>query len=388
MRLSAGVCVSLAVFVALFIVVGGGDVALAQSCNPYEVRSIDATGDSITKAYNGQGAFPCPFGDQPAYNWATGMTVPRYNLCGDIGSVYSVAERLECTQGRTLNYIANPNAAVSGADMLNDFVPQASLAASRLSSQPGQRLVTVLMGHNDICSGKVWKYLSSCAKGGDQDRNNYCRTTPAAYEREFRKGLNILMQVPNLDIATASMVRVSQLCNHGGKWSCGWFAPCQWGWSTVAYAGWIFGRDNGICGSLTADCSNQRVADAYEMSKAYRDIIQRVTAEYAAIPVGGYSPWVYVGGQWVGGAVKAGGVKLVYSDATWRYQFEENELNCCDCFHPSPAGQNAGARVLFNGLNCSASDQCCLDAWWDPVNSGLCNYRSIGGRSFPGFFNQ
>jgi len=197
-----------------------------------------------------------------------------------------------------------------------------------------------------------------------------------------------LSVVPDLTVAAASMVRVSQLCNHGAKWSCSWFAPCQWGWSAVAYAGWIFGRDNGICGSLTADCSDQRVADAYEMSKKYRDIIMRVTAEYASIPVGAASPWVYIGGQWVGGAVKAPGVKLVYSDATWRYQFESSELNCCDCFHPSPSGQNAGARVTFNGLNCSTSDQCCLDAWWDPVGSGRCQYISTGGRSFPGFFQQ
>jgi hypothetical protein len=387
MRLLAGVCVSLAVIVA-FVGVIGGDLAFAQACDPYAVRSIDATGDSITKAYNGQGAFPCPFGDQPAYNWATGMTSPRSNLCGDIGSVFSLTERLECLQGRTMGYIANPNAAVSGADMRADFVNQANLAKSRLQGAPAPRLVTVLMGHNDICSGKVWKYLTSCAAGADQDRNNYCRTTPAAYEREYRKGLNTLIQVPDLTVAAASMVRVSQLCNHGAKWSCSWFAPCQWGWSAVAYAGWIFGRDNGICGSLTADCSDQRIADAYEMSKKYRDIIMRVTAEYASIPVGAASPWVYVGGQWVGGAVKAPGVKLVYSDATWRYQFESSELNCCDCFHPSPSGQNAGARVTFNGLNCSASDQCCLDAWWDPVGSGRCQYISTGGRSFPGFFQQ
>lgn len=358
--------------------------AAAQTCSPYDIRNIDATGDSITKAFNGQGAFPCPFADQPQYNWATSDTHGT-NYCSGGGSVYSVAERLECLQGRDLLYEGNH--AVSGADMLKDFVNQANGVRASLDGSSLPSMVTVLMGHNDICGGKVWKYLWSCSAGGDQDRDNYCRTTPAAYERQFRKGLDVLMTRPNTKIAVASMVRVSQLCNHGySKWSCSWFMPCQWGWSAVAYGGFIFGRDNGICGSLTADCSDQRVADAYTMSKRYRDILQRVTAEYAAIPVGGTSAQVWIGGQWVGGAVKESGVSFVYSDATWRYEFEDAELNCCDCFHPSPLGQNAGARITTNGLTCSSSDRCCLDASWDPVGSGRCRYLNTGGRSFPGFF--
>lgn len=381
MRLRPGVFVPFALCVVLCLC--AAPQAGAQ-CSPYDIRSIDATGDSITRAYNGQGAFPCPFADQPAYNWATGETVPRNDYCRDIGSVFSIAERLECVQGRDLLYVGNH--AVSGADMLKDFVNQANGVKAALNGSSLPAMVTVLMGHNDICGGKVWKYLWSCANGSDQDRNNYCRTTPEAYEREFRKGLDVLMTRPNTKIAVASMVRVSQLCNHGGKWSCSWFMPCSWGWSTAAYAGWIFGRDNGICGSLTADCSSQRVADAYTMSRKYRNTLRDVTAQYAAIPVGGSSPQVWIAGQWVGGAVKESGVNFVYSDATWRYRFESGELNCCDCFHPSPSGQNAGARVAFNGLTCSSGDECCMDASWDPVGSGRCQYLNTSGLRFPGFF--
>jgi len=42
-----------------------------------------------------------------------------------------------------------------------------------------------------------------------------------------------------------------------------------------------------ICASLTVDCSNQRRIDAYNTALGYNEILERVTNEYAAIPVGG-----------------------------------------------------------------------------------------------------
>ena len=154
----------------------------------------------------------------------------------------------------------------------------------------------------------------SCGEGDDQDPANYCRTTPAAYEREFRKGLDVLITVPQLKVGVASLVRVFQLCNYSAKQACSLLGPgsCQTLW-TAAAASAAFAH--GICGSLTIDCSEERIRDAYELAKSYRDILARVTAEYADLTPGDSSVVIIIGGESVGGALKAAGVTLTFSEA-------------------------------------------------------------------------
>jgi hypothetical protein len=143
--------------------------------------------------------------------------------------------------------------------------------------------------------------------------------------------------------------------------------------------------DEGICGSITADCSPQRVEDAYRTAKRYHDVLQRVTAAYAAIPAGAASPVADRGGETVGGAVKAEGVVLRFSDVPWILKFEPSHISCCDCFHPSTAGQDLLARGLFDGIACSALDVCCKEEG-STYERGLCAEEETGGRYYPGFF--
>jgi lysophospholipase L1-like esterase len=356
-------------------------------------KSVAAAGDSITKGFNAQSAFLCPNSDQEQFNWATsdtnGNETSGNNPCTSFGSdrVFSLTERLECNQGGRSNVISpNPNQARSGAQMLKDFFNQAMAIKTYISAQPAPRLTTVLLGHNDICGGKIGKFQFSCDRGSDQDRNNYCRTTPAAFEREFRKGLDILITVPDMKIGVASLIRVSELCNFSGKQNCQLFNSCQTLWTNFGGLDAIFGGGNGICGSLTFNCSDTRVADAYTTALAYRNILQRVTAEYAAIPSGGASRVVTVGGQMVGGVMKASGSTLVYSDATWRYKFASSQLSCCDCFHPSRTGQDTLARIAREGLRCTGSpDTCCRDTG-NSVTDGRCSTTDTSGTFYPGFF--
>jgi hypothetical protein len=116
--------------------------------------------------------------------------------------------------------------------------------------------------------------------------------------------------------------------------------------------------ERGICGSLTADCSDERVASAYQISKAYRDILAAVSAEYAAGP-------------------KAAGVDVVFSDAAWRGNFDDEDISCCDCFHPSVSGQDRLARVLLEGVVCNNEDICCSDTG-DPLVDGRCGAEAPG----------
>ncbi len=319
-------------------------IARVDAVGP-QLNAMDAAGDSITKAFNAQSAPTCPNSDQEFLNWSTSDTHGSdFCAAGDDG-VFSQAERLECRKGATL-VRADPNDAESGAQMLKDFVAQANKIKTFLSAQPAPRYVTVWLGHNDVCAGTIEKVRSSCDKGNDQDPNNYCRTTAAAFEREFRKGLDILITVPSLKVGVASLIRVSQLCNHESKKPCvlgGLFQSCEAVWQTTAIGGPVFGLEHGICGSLTSDCSDQRISDAYETAKTY------------------------------------------FSEAPWVYKFQSEEISCCDCFHPSKTGQNNASRILFDGFTCSSTDVCCTDAG-DALAQGLCTTEDTSGTFHPGLF--
>lgn len=362
-------------------VIARADTASAQ------LTAIDTAGDSATKAFNAQSEAVCPFRDQESFNWATGDTHGTNYCSSGSEGVFSQAERIECRQGTDIR-IADPNDAESGAQMLKDFVQQATKIKQFLTPQPGLRYTTVWLGHNDICAGTIEKVRSSCPRGADQDPNNHCRTTPAAFEREFRKGLDILIALPDLKIGVASLIRVSQLCNYGSKNSClfaGNFPSCKEVWETAAAGGPAIGFDHGICGSITSSCSERRIIDAYTTAKAYRDILATVTAEYAALAEGEKSRTVTIGGQTVGGVAKERGVRLDFSDAPWVYKFKSNQVSCCDCYHPSFKGQDTAARILYDGFTCSDSDTCCGESN-DALANAQCKEAETSGKFYPGLF--
>ena len=336
------------------------------------IQAIDVAGDSISKGFNASSAFPCANADQEQYNWITGDTHGANFCSAGSENVFSVLERLECDYGTDI-FKPFPNHAASGARMLDDFLPQANNIKTYLNAQFGQRMAAVFLGHNDNCSGTTTKTNASCSNP-DLDPNNYCRTKPEVFEREFRKGLEVLMTIPNTRIAVAAPVRVSQLCNLGGKASCQVPGTCQFLWNNV-----------NICASLTKDCAPDRIADAYTTMKAYRDILKNVTAEYASISDDGTSRVIAVGGQTVGGAAKAAGTVFIYSDAAWQYRFKSEQLSCCDCFHPSAVGQDQLGRIMKNGLSCSRIQPCCKETG-DPLVDGKCGRTEVKRVFYKGFF--
>ena len=329
-----------------------------QTFAQLSIQAIDAAGDSITKGFNAGNSFPCSNSDQEQYNWLTSDTHGA-SLCGrGSENVFSFTERLECDLGTNI-LAKNPNSAASGARMLSDFLNQSNSIKTYLNAQTGNRLAAVFLGHNDGCSGTLTKTNASCTSA-DLDPNNYCRTKNDSFEREFRKGLEVLITVANTRIGVMSPVRVSQLCNFASKSNCQIGGTCQFLWANAS-----------ICASLTRDCTDTRIIDTYNTMKAYRDILKRVTAEYAAIPNGGTSPVVIIGGEMVGGATKAAGTDFIYSDAPWNYKFNADQLSCCDCFHPSPIGQDTLARLAKNGLSCSKTTPCCRETG-DALADGKC----------------
>jgi lysophospholipase L1-like esterase len=335
---------------------------------------MDAIGDSITKGFNAVSEGDvCPESEIESRNWSTGDTHGG-DVCSDGGEgVFSHAERLECVEQKQI-VRADPNSGLSGARMLTEFADESRASAAFLAAQPEPRYVTILLGHNDVCSGTVDAVRSSCPHGADEDPRNHCRTTPAAFERELRRGLDTLVGVPSLRIGVAALVRVSVLCTHGGKELCISVGSCEDLWRAALLA--QVPDERGICGSLTADCSNERVASAYQTAKAYRDILATVAGEYAAVPQGAKT---------AGGATKAPGVEVVFSDAAWRARFDGADVSCCDCFHPSARGQDRLAGALLEGLTCGNADICCADTG-DPVGDGRCAQEDRSGTFQAGFF--
>lgn len=178
------------------------------------VQAVDVMGDSISRGFNAVSGSPCPNSDQEGYNWLTGRTHGAFRAAGP-ENVFSVLERMECDAGMTLFSPAS-NHAMSGATLVRDLVTQANNVKTYLTSQPVERMAVMFIGHNDNCSGTANKTNASCSSI-DMDPANYCKTTPEAFERELRKGLDVLITTGNTRIAVMAPVRVSQLCNFAGR---------------------------------------------------------------------------------------------------------------------------------------------------------------------------
>ena len=320
--------------------------------------AISVSGDSISRAFNANTS-SCNYGDNVSRNWATGDNHGTSHCTAGSDGTFSHAERLECNK---LNDVTVFNHAVSGGKMLTDFAQQTASMRTSLSSAPGPRYALVLMGHNDACTNTLSKTGNSCS--GDHDPNNYCRTTTTAFEREFRRGMDELIQIPASRIGVLATVRISELCNFQSKNGCGptFGLNCSSIWGTAGFLQDVFGA-GGVCASLTSNCSSQRRIDMYNTLVAYNEILSRVSAEYEAIPAGGTS---------AGGAVKASDVHIRYGDGTFYYKLQSSDLSCCDCFHPADQGHAKLAQSVWDGLQCSSTHPCCADTG-DPLTDARCD---------------
>lgn len=334
--------------------------------------SASVAGDSISRGFDADTG-SCNYGDNVSRNWATGDDHGASYCSPGSNGTYSLSERLECAKGGT---ISNFNSAESGATMVGDFYNQATAIRSNLSSAPAPRLVNVLLGHNDACTSETTRSGNSC--GGDRDPQNYCRTTNAAFEREFRRGMDELIQIPNARIAVLAVIRVSQLCNFENKNGCGlsFGLNCDFIWTVGDIVGDLFG--GGICASLTTDCSNQRRIDMYNTVVGYNEVLERVTNEYVAISTGGSSAT---------GALKAADVGIRYGDGSFYYKFASDEVSCCDCFHPSDAGQLRLADFAWDGLDCGVTVQCC-GVTSDTLAAATCSFTDTWSSYEGGFWQD
>ena len=354
-------------------------VTQAASLPTKVLGSIAAIGDSITQAFNAAHSEfeSCEYRDTPAYNFATNKTR---------NTTISIAERAIAFKG---SGIATANFGSDGARMSSGD-DQALEAKAWLLNQATPRLVTVFLGHNDICSGEKDKILPSCSSA-NRDPNNYCRTKTSAYEQQMRQMMDVLVTIPDSQIAIIHPIRVSQLCNFKEEKVIDelWLTRrCGDLWEMSGLLPAIFEQD-GVCPSLTS-CSPDRVADAYTTWVSYRDISNKVVDEYNLYTAGETIPSNSEFGT--GNVVRASSVSLETTDVIGNSKFMYKDasgnvqLSVCECFHPSKYGQNTLASSLWDGVACSATTPCCNDnvVGDSDYNKGLCvNTTTIGWMGGP-----
>jgi hypothetical protein len=314
-----------------------------------DMAALAVIGDSITRAFNANGQriydTSCSWGDDLRYSWFSntrelGQCYEHY--------VYSVAERTACAGANPLEVA---NFAWNGANMHTDAYTQAVQARNWLANQGSNRLVAIFLGGNDICTNNE-NVNEPCPNdpSGRLDNTNYCRPKTATFEKELRRALDVLVTVPNTHIGVADPPRVSLLCRYESK-DVGSDLTCSDVWKTAT----LFGA-SGVCRSLTQDCSPARIAKANETFVNYRDAIERVVADYAAVTPGARIPANAAFGT--GNVIKASGVTLRRTEVFGKYLFQSSDVSGCDCFHPYKTMQNKLAAWMFTGLQCSVTQPC------------------------------
>jgi lysophospholipase L1-like esterase len=363
---------SVVAFIVLFLLspYSWAQVAAGPPFPTRAIGSIAAIGDSIIKAFDAQYTdfASCRYTDNPEYSFST-------NTAGN--TTVSIAERAIAYKG---SGVATANFGSDGAKM-SDGLEQAQAAKAWAVTQAAPRLITVFLGHNDICRGEAERYHLSCPRAS-QDPNNYCRTSPFYYEQQMRQMLDVLVTIPDSQVALIHPIRVSQLCNFAREKvsdSIGLTVRCQDLWETAN----LFGG-NGVCPSLTS-CSADRVADAYTTWVAYREIGNRIVEEYNLYGAGQTIPQNPTYNT--GNIVRASGVLLQASDVIGSSRFNYRDasgnvqLSVCECYHPSKYGQNLLTSLLWEGVSCSSTTPCCNDhvVGDSDYNKGLCNNYTTGG---------
>lgn len=250
-------------------------------------NSMDALGDSITRAFNtcpetfvDCSACPTLYSDCPEFSWSTGTSTV-------VNSVY--LRLLALNPGISGHEY---NDAFSGSKMAQ-LNGQASTAVSRRVD-----LVTILMGSNDACTLTV-----------------PLMTTVATFQLQFQQAMNTLTTgLPNVEIRVGSLPNVYRLWEifHTNSeairlWSLFW-----------------------ICQSLLANPTSTAPADVVrrtqvrEREEEYDKVLQAVCANYTHCKFDG--------------------------DAGFNSLFGTRDVSKWDYFHPNIAGQSLIAFTAWNAL--------------------------------------
>ena len=255
-------------------------------------KRLSSTGDSITEAFDAE----LPLANHWA-SWVNGYHGFWEWLFG-LTDVYSHHQRITKNFGAwgRKNYME----AKSGAEM-PDFPAQAAASVSHQA-----QYVTVFMGHNDVCGNHPGDIPSD-----------------VEFEAYFRAGMEKLKTgLPSgATIYVVGIVDIYQLREIAQDKKALGIVDCEVLWATTLL-------DLYPCGTMLSPLNTDADRE-YTRSRniAFNEILERVTEEYNQQDL---IHWYY------------------YTDATFKYQFTENQVSDIDCFHPSAHGQRDLSKLTWD----------------------------------------
>ena len=285
-----------------------------------EPSKITVSGDSITMGFGASctgNVLPWDLlclagGDQPQHSWFDGTS-------GNVDSVHEKYKRLNNS------ITGNKSAAKSGAEMRggNNFAIQ---AAKIVAQTPVADHVEVELGGNDLCN-------RDCIDPANCDDPVY---TNGEWRSAVQAGLDILMDgLPDgATVYLGGVPKIQSLRAAGLAKSSAWNVNCESMWSS-----------NNICriatdgGTLNGESYATRLAGLEERQDRYNRILRTEANKYNSNS-NGKNPR---------------GIEVVSNfttdtsvENTGNFVFGKQHIDGGDCFHPSFAGQNKLANLMWD----------------------------------------
>ncbi|TQV70226.1 SGNH/GDSL hydrolase family protein [Exilibacterium tricleocarpae] len=280
-----------------------------------------AAGDSITMAFaaNCKGnvffweLFCLLGGDQPRRSWFDGNR-------SEVDSVHDKYKRLD--PGIT----ANKNAAASGSELRgggNNFSVQANNIVAQTNTPDH---VEVLLGGNDICN----RDCTDPANCGDP------LYTEGQWRSSVQAGLDILVAgLPTgSTVYFGSVPRVQDLRAAGlAKQASTIRVNCESIWNTFNICGIATSG-----GTVNGEGVAQRLASIAATQRRYNEILLEESNAYNSNSNGRNPRGIEVVADYVDET----------TPSTGTFQFNKDDIDGGDCFHPSVQGQNTIADLMWN----------------------------------------
>jgi lysophospholipase L1-like esterase len=283
--------------------------------------AIAVAGDSITLAF----AADCECNLSPSciFSCVTGIAQPEFSwFDGDDSDVWSVHDRYRSFDPTIRS---NPSAAALGARMRGGDDSFATQAGRILLQLPLPDLVIVLLGGNDLCS-------RDCASP------THCSSplfTDAQWREAVQAGLDALVAglAPDADVYLGSVPRVQDLRAAGlAKQAADSDVDCELAWELFELC--PIATESSLWNGETLQ---ERIAALDERQRRYNEILAEEAVAYANNDNGRNPFAVGVFSEYAGEGIPSIGTLSLSAEL----------LNGGDCFHPSLAGQNRIAELLW-----------------------------------------
>lgn len=303
----------------------GAILAIGLSVSAMQANALPtkgaAAGDSITMGFGASctgNVLPWDLlcllgGDQPQHSWFDGWS-------NNVDSVIEKYQRL-----KDPSIVGNKNAAQSGTEMVGSGRNFAAQAALIVAQTPKPDHVEVELGGNDICN-------RGCVDGANCSNPLYSEDQ---WRSAVKAGLDTLVAgLPEgSTVYLGGVPRIQSLRAAGIAKQSSWLINCESIWSSY-----------GICsigtsgGTLNGETLSERLAGITARQQRYNEILKQEASRYNR----------NTSGQNPRGIEVKSNYNREDRTNTGTFVFGKEHIDGGDCFHPSFAGQNKLAQLMWN----------------------------------------